>query len=192
LAEHAGEATPDGMQRLLYQAKWNPDAVCAEVADYVAEHLGEPTAVLVVDESGIPKKGTKSAGVAPQYCGARNTVVNCQVGVFVAYVAGRGTALIDRELYLPKVWTDDRRRCREAGIPEHVGFASKQQLAVRMLERWPGASRPGGWPLMRCMARIPSCGPGWRVAGWPTCWASAQATRSPAAPMLAPRSPPVS
>jgi SRSO17 transposase len=144
LAEHAGEATPDGMQRLLYQAKWNPDAVCADVADYVAEHLGEPTAVLVVDESGIPKKGTKSAGVAPQYCGARNTVVNCQVGVFVAYVAGRGTALIDRELYLPKVWTDDRRRCREAGIPEHVGFASKQQLAVRMLERLAGRV-PAGW-----------------------------------------------
>jgi SRSO17 transposase len=65
LAEHAGEATPDGMQRLLYQAKWDPDAVCAELVDYVGEHLGEPDAVLVVDESGMPKKGTKSAGVGP-------------------------------------------------------------------------------------------------------------------------------
>lgn len=135
LAEHAGEATPDGMQRLLYQATWDQDGVCAELGGYVAEHLGEPGGVLVVDESGIPKKGGKSAGVAPQYCGARNTVVNCQVGVFVAYVSGRGTALVERELYLPKGWTDDRERCRQAGIPEQAGFASKQQLAVRMLAR---------------------------------------------------------
>jgi SRSO17 transposase len=144
LAEHAGEATPDGMQRLLYQAKWDVDAVCADVGDYVAEHLGEPDAVLVVDESGIPKKGTKSAGVAPQYCGARNTVVNCQVGVFVAYVSTRGTALVDRELYLPKGWTEDRERCQEAGIPEQVGFACKQQLAAKMLARLVGRV-PAGW-----------------------------------------------
>jgi SRSO17 transposase len=144
LAEHAGEATPDGMQRLLYQAKWDPDAVCADVADYVGEHLGEPSAVLVVDESGMPKKGTRSAGVAPQYCGARNTVVNCQVGVFVAYVSRLGTALVERELYLPKAWTDDRERCRGAGIPDHVGFACKQQLAVRMLERLVGRV-PAAW-----------------------------------------------
>jgi hypothetical protein len=100
--------------------------------------------VLVVDESGIPKKGTKSAGVAPQYCGARNTVVNCQVGVFVAYVSTRGTALVDRELYLPKGWTEHRERCPEAGIPEQVGFACKQQLAAKMLARLVGRV-PAGW-----------------------------------------------
>lgn len=132
------------MQRLLYQAKWDVDAVCADVGDYVAEHLGEPDAVLVVDESGIPKKGSKSAGVAPQYCGARNTVVNCQVGVFVAYVSTRGTALVDRELYLPKGWSEDRERCQEAGIPEQVGFACKQQLAAKMLARLVGRV-PAGW-----------------------------------------------
>ena len=100
--------------------------------------------MLVVDESGIPKKGTKSAGVAPQYCGARNTVVNCQVGVFVAYVSTRGTALVDRELYLPKGWTEHRERCPEAGIPEQVGFACKQQLAAKMLARLVGRV-PAGW-----------------------------------------------
>jgi SRSO17 transposase len=100
--------------------------------------------VLVVDDSGMPKKGTRSAGVAPQYCGARNTVVNCQVGVFVAYVSRLGTALVERELYLPKAWTDDRERCRGAGIPDHVGFACKQQLAVRMLERLVGRV-PAAW-----------------------------------------------
>lgn len=166
LAEHTGEATPDGMQRLLYQAKWGPDAVCAELVDYVAEHLGAPDGVLVVDESGMPKKGTKSAGVAPQYCGARNTVVNCQVGVFVAYVSGRGTALVERELYLPKAGTDDRGRCRSAGVLDQVGFACKQQLVVWMLERLVGGCRPPGgrgrgvWPgyLAAGMAGGPPAG----------------------------------
>ena len=130
------------MQRLLYQAKWDVDAVCADVGDYVAERLGEPDAVLVVDESGVPKKGTKSAGVAPRYCGARNTVVNCQVGVFVAYVSTRGTALVDRELYLPKGWTEDRERCPEAGIPEQVGV--RMQAAARRQDAGQaGRPRPG-------------------------------------------------
>lgn len=173
------------MQRLLYQAKWDVDAVCADVGDYVAEHLGEPDAVLVVDESGIPKKGSKSAGVAPQYCGARNTVVNCQVGVFVAYVSTRGTALVDRELYLPKGWSEDRERCQEAGIPEQVGFACKQQLAAKMLARLVGRV-PAGWgPRMRCMGPTPGCGPGWKADGWGTRWASERSTEWRSSPTRA-------
>jgi DDE superfamily endonuclease len=175
LAEHAGEATPDGIQRLLYQAKWDPDAVCADVADYVGEHLGEPSAVLVVDDSGMPKKGTRSAGVAPQYCGARNTVVNCQVGVFVAYVSRLGTALVERELYLPKAWTDDRERCRGAGIPDHVGLRASSSLRCGCWSGWWGGCRPPGWPRTRCMARIP----GWRAAGWGMCSVSGRSTESP-------------
>ena len=174
------------MQRLLYQAKWDVDAVCADVGDYVAEHLGEPDAVLVVDESGIPKKGSKSAGVAPQYCGARNTVVNCQVGVFVAYVSTRGTALVDRELYLPKGWSEDRERCQEAGIPEQVGFACKQQLAAKMLARLVGRV-PAGWGAADpvCMGPTPGCGPGWKADGWGTCWASERSTEWRSSPTRA-------
>ena len=93
-------------------------------------------------------------------------------------------ALVDRELYLPAVWTTDRERRQAAGVPESVGFATKPQLAVGCLRGCLAVCRPPGWPQMRCMARIPGCGPGWRAAGWGMCWASAQATtsRSPAAP----------
>ena len=123
----------------------------------------------MIDDSGLPKKGTKSAGVAPQYCGVRHAVVNCQVGVVACYVSGRGMALVDRELYLPAVWTTDRERCQAAGVPESVGIATKPQLAVGMLPRLVAVCRPPGWPRMRCMARIPGCGPGWRAAGWGMC-----------------------
>jgi DDE superfamily endonuclease len=119
----------------------------------------------VIDDSGIPKKGTKSAGVAPQDCGVRHAVVNCQVGVVACDVTGREMALVDRELYLPAVWTTDQERCQAAGVPESVGFATKPQLAVGMLARLLGRLPAAWWPRMRCMAPIPGCGPGWRAAG---------------------------
>ena len=101
LAEQAGEAIPDGMQRLLMSADWDADAVRDDVRDYVVEHLGDPAGVLVVDETGFLKKGTKSAGVARQYSGTAGRIENCQIGVFVCYASQRGQALLDRELYLP-------------------------------------------------------------------------------------------
>jgi SRSO17 transposase len=111
----------------------------------VAEHLGDPGAVLVVDETGFGKKGTKSAGVQRQYSGTAGRIENCQVGVFVAYASRHGHALVDRELYLPEGWTADPKRCREAGIPDGVEFRTKPQLARRMLARALDAELPAAW-----------------------------------------------
>ena len=105
LAEVAGDATPDGMQRLLNSAQWDTDGMRDDVRGYVVEHLGEPGGVLIVDETGFLKKGLKSAGVQRQYSGTAGRVENCQLGVFLAYATSKGRTLIDRELYLPKSWT---------------------------------------------------------------------------------------
>ena len=125
LAEHAGEATPDGMQRLLATADWDPDLVRDDLRGYVVEHLGDPGAVLVVDETGFLKKGTTSVGVQRQYSGTAGKVDNCQLGVFLAYASSRGRAFIDRELYLPKAWTEDRAvssrpGARAGGVPDQA------------------------------------------------------------------------
>jgi SRSO17 transposase len=144
LAETAGEVSPDGMQRLLRTADWNADAVRDELRDYVVERLG-PGGVLIVDETGFIKKGVRSAGVGRQYTGTTGKIDNCQIGVFCAYATGTGRALIDRELYLPRAWVDDRERARAAGIGDEVGFATKPELARRMLGRALDAGVPAGW-----------------------------------------------
>ena len=145
LAEAAGEATPYGMQRLIASASWDADAVRDDLRAYVVEHLGDPAGVLVIDETGFLKKGDKSAGVQRQYSGTAGRIENCQVGVFLAYATRRGHAFIDRELYLPQDWCDDRARCREAGIPDAVAFRTKPQLARAMLERALEAGVPAAW-----------------------------------------------
>ena len=145
LAEHAGAVSPDGMQRLLRIADWDIDGVRDDVRSYVIEHLGDPEAVLILDDTGFLKKGVRSAGVQRQYSGTAGRVENCQVGVFLAYASGHGHALIDRELYLPETWTADRERCRAAGVPDEVGFATKPRLAMAMLERAMVARVPFGW-----------------------------------------------
>src|SRR5215203_6114000 len=144
LAEAAGEVSPDGMQRLLRTADWDADAVRDELRSYVVERLG-PGGVLIVDETGFIKKDTRSAGVGRQYTGTTGKIDNCQIGVFLAYATDIGRALIDRELYLPKAWIDDRERARAAGIPDEVGFATKPELARRMLARALDAGVPAGW-----------------------------------------------
>ena len=145
LAEAAGDATPDGMQRLLNRAAWDDDGVRDDVRGYVVRHLGAADGVLVVDETGFVKKGVKSAGVQRQYSGTAGRVENCQLGVFCAYATGQGRALIDRELYRPTSWTEDRDRCREAGVPDDVQFATKTGLARQMLGRALDAGVPAGW-----------------------------------------------
>jgi SRSO17 transposase len=145
LAEHASEMTPDGMQRLLTSARWNADGLRDDVRAYIVEQLGDPRGVLVVDETGFLKKGTKSAGVQRQYSGTAGRIENCQVGVFLAYASPRGRALVDRELYLPKEWATDVDRRTEAHVPERVGFQTKPQLAQQLLTRALDAqSRPDG------------------------------------------------
>jgi SRSO17 transposase len=135
IAEQAGDLSPDGMQRLLNHYRWDADAVRDTLRSYVLDRLGDAAGVLVADETGFLKKGTKSAGVQRQYSGTAGRIENCQLGVFLTYVSPHGRALIDRELYLPQSWTDDRQRCTEAGIGDEVEFATKPQLARRMLER---------------------------------------------------------
>jgi SRSO17 transposase len=145
VAEVIGDATPYGLQHLLRRALWEPDAVRNELRAYVIEHLGALNAVLVIDETGFLKKGRHSAGVARQYSGTAGRIENCQIGVFVAYASPHGQVLLDRELYLPKEWTDDPARCRQAGIPEDRQFATKPKLAQQMLARAFAAGVPATW-----------------------------------------------
>jgi SRSO17 transposase len=145
LAEHLGEDTPDGVQHLLARAAWDADAVRDDLTRYAAEHLGEPDGVLVVDETGFLKKGTKSVGVARQYSGTAGRIENCQVGVFLGYVTGRGRALLDRALYLPKEWAADRERRKAAGVPKGVAFATKPAQARQLVERAVKAGVPAAW-----------------------------------------------
>ena len=133
--EQAGDATSDGVQRLLYNYVWDADLVRDDLQDYVVEHLGDANGVLVVDETGFLKKGTKLVGVQRQYSGTAGRIENCQVGVFLTYATGQGRVLLDRELYLPQVWSEDGERRREAGVPEGVRFQTKPQLAQTMVER---------------------------------------------------------
>ncbi len=145
LAEAAGDASPYGLQQFLYRATWDADAVRDDLRAYVVEHLGDPGGVLVVDETGFLKQGDKSAGVQPQYSGAAGRTANAQVGVFLTYAGARGHTFLDRALYLPASWTDDRDRCRAAGIPDDVAFATKPKLAQAMLERALDAGVPAAW-----------------------------------------------
>jgi len=145
LAERAGEVSPDGMQRLLRRADWDVDGVRDDVRDYVAGHLGDREGVLIADDTGFLKKGTKSAGVQRQYSGTAGRTENCQVGTFLAYASVHGHALIDRELYLPQCWTEDRDRCRAAGIPDRVEFTTKPRQAMAMIAGAVGAGVPFRW-----------------------------------------------
>jgi SRSO17 transposase len=134
LAELAGDVSPDGLQRLLNFSPWDEDACRDALVRYAVRNAGDPAAVLAVDETGFLKKGTRSAGVARMYTGTAGRVENCQVGVFLAYVTPDGSrVLIDRELYLPRKWADDRDRCRAAGIGDEVAFATKPEKARAMI-----------------------------------------------------------
>lgn len=135
LAEASGEQTPYGFQHLLGRAKWDAEAVRDDVRSYVLKHLGDPNAVLILDDTGFLKQGDHSAGVQRQYTGTSGQVDNCQLGVFLVYATPKSYAFIDRELYLPKSWTGSPERCQQAHIPESVGFMTKPQLARQMLER---------------------------------------------------------
>jgi len=157
IAEHARQPRPYGMQRLLSRAVWDEEGVRDELRAFVC-HTLSPAArvseqvdsealfpIVVLDESGFPKRGRHSAGVGPQYCGISGRVENCQVGVFLSYVTALGHALIDRALYLPQDWCADAARRQAAHIPESVRFATKPELAQRMLERTLAAGVPIRW-----------------------------------------------
>ncbi|MFB9966081.1 IS701 family transposase [Sinosporangium siamense] len=145
LAEHAGDTSPGGMQHLLSRASWDTDGVRDDLRDFVVENLGGTGTVLIVDETGDLKKGTRSVGVQRQYTGTAGRVENSQVAVYLAYSTEAGHTFIDRELYLPACWTCAPGRCREAGVPAGVGFATKPDLALRMIVRVLGAGVRAGW-----------------------------------------------
>ena len=145
LAEYLGEPGPQGVQRLLTAAEWDAEAVRDDLRAYVIEHLGDASGVLILDETGFLKKGSKSAGVARQSSGTAGGQANQQVGVFLAYASTRGCAFLDRALYLPARWANDRERCAAAGIPATVPFATKGQLAQAMLARACAAQVPARW-----------------------------------------------
>lgn len=145
LAEVVGDPTPYALQHLLGRARWDADTVRDDLRDYVIEHLGDSRGVLVIDETGFVKKGEHSAGVQRQYSGTAGRIENCQIGVFLTYATLHGRTFLDRALYLPDSWLQDRARCERAGIPADVMFATKPQLALRMLERALDAGVAAGW-----------------------------------------------
>src|SRR5262245_14288958 len=145
LAEEAGDETPYATQHLLGRAVWSADEVRDDLRDYVVKYLGGEEGVLVIDETGFLKKGTKSAGVQRQYSGTAGRVENCQIGVFLAYATREGRTFLDRELYLPQSWAEDQDRRAEAGIPPEVKFATKPALGRRMIERAQQARAPFQW-----------------------------------------------
>jgi SRSO17 transposase len=145
IAEQAGDASPYGVQHLLGRAQWSADAVRDDLQSYVIKHLADSDGVLILDETGFIKKGSKSAGVARQYSGTAGRIENCQIGVFLVYASSKGRTFLDRELYLPKAWTDDAERCKAAAIPEEVKFATKLQLGRRMLQHAFSADVKAKW-----------------------------------------------
>ena len=148
LADYAGDATPDGMQRLLATYPWDADEVRDDLREYVVEHLGDEQAVLVVDELGFLKQGKKSVGVQRQYSKTAGKVENCQIGLFLAYVSNRGQTLLDRELYLSDDWLVDSKRLDETGVPAErqiVSSRDKSELAQAMIGRALAAGVPFAW-----------------------------------------------
>jgi SRSO17 transposase len=145
LAENAGDRTPDGVQDFLARMRWDADQVRDDLRAYVVAQLGDADAVLVLDETGFVKKGTKSVGVQRQYSGTAGRIENCQIGVFLGYASRHGHALIDRALYLPEVWANDAARRSAAGVPAETAFATKPQLGRQMLTRAFAAEVPCRW-----------------------------------------------
>ncbi len=145
LAEQAGDHSPHRMQRLLGEAVWDADAVRDDVRRYVVDELGDPGAVLIIDDTGDLKAGRHTVGVQRKYTGTAGRIENAQVAGFLAYASCRGYALIDREVHLPRCWADDPVRRAAAGVPEQVRFATKITRARRMLTRAADAGVPAAW-----------------------------------------------
>ena len=141
-AEAAGDRGPWRQQAILGRGRWDADALRDIVRDYALETLADEDAVLVIDETGFLKQGKASCGVARQYTGSAGKITNCQIGVFASYVSRHGHAFIDRALYLPKEWTGNPARMRAAHVPDNVGFATKPQIARRMIARAIAAKVP--------------------------------------------------
>ena len=151
LAEQMGDSTPYKIQQFLYRGIWDAGAVRDALREYVSEELGERDGVLVVDETGFLKQGKKSAGVKRQYSGTAGRVENCQIGVFLTYAGSKGYTVIDRELYMPKEWTEEKERCSKAGVPADIPFRTKPEMALSMLRTAHEAGVPFTWVTGDCV-----------------------------------------
>ncbi|MGW1762180.1 IS701 family transposase [Streptomyces mirabilis] len=145
MAGRAGHATPHRIQKFLGEASWSADGLLAEVQAYAARELGDPSATLVLDDTQVIKKGDKSVGVGHQHCGTTGDIRNCQVMVMLTYTAASGHTFYDRRLYVPESWTGDRERCRAAGVPDEVAFATKPQLGIAILRGAVAGRPPFSW-----------------------------------------------
>lgn len=145
IAEQVGNANPYRVQHLLGRAQWDAEKLAQEVRQYGVEGLGESDDIFAVDETGFLKQGNQSVGVQVQYYGTTGHLENCQVGVFLTYITGKGHTLIDRRIYLPKSWADDSEKRDKVGVPETVKFATKAQLAQQMLQSAWDAGLRSAW-----------------------------------------------
>lgn len=145
LAEYLGYSHPRAVQRTLDRYAWDAEAVRDDLRRWVVTELGDPEGVLVIDETGFPKQGAHSVGVARQYCGTLGKIANCQIGVFLGYSSSKGHAGLDRSLFVPREWIEDPDRRRDAGIPEGLAYRTKPALALEVLERALDAGVPAAW-----------------------------------------------
>ena len=145
LAEAAGHATPRRMQALLAEHAWDWKAALAALQRFIAVHLGDPEAIVVLDETAELKKGTRTVGVGRQHAGITGQVENCQTVVFAAYVTACAHALFDFRLYLPKQWCGDKKRRQRAHVPDGVAFTTKPALGTAMLTAVACAGVPFAW-----------------------------------------------
>jgi SRSO17 transposase len=140
---YAAERERKPVQHFVGAGKWDDEAVMAELRRHVAEVLGDPQGVFVVDSSAFAKKGTESCGVQRQWCGRLGKLENCQVGVFLSYAAARGHAPLDRQLYVPQEWADDTERRDKTHVPDDVEFQEKWRIALDLIDR--SQAVPHGW-----------------------------------------------
>lgn len=143
IAERAGMHRRP-LQRFIGDSPWKHQPLLNELRCQVADEIGDPNGIFIIDPSSFPKKGAHSVGVSRQWCGRLGKIDNCQVGVFLGYKSNKGHALVDERLYLPREWTRDRARRLECGVPKGLRFRTSQQLAVDML-REHKHSLPHGW-----------------------------------------------
>ena len=151
IAENVAGGVVRSLQKFIGQGRWQDAVVVEELQYHVVSALGDPDAVINVDETGFPKKGTKSAGVQRQYAGILGRVDNCQIGVFMNYVSPAGHTFLDRRLFLPEDWAMDGQRRREAGVPEGVVFRTKPELALEMVRQADERGVPFRWVGGDCL-----------------------------------------
>jgi SRSO17 transposase len=132
------------LQWFLGTSDWDHEPLRDELVQQVADTLGDENGVLVFDPSGFPKAGRQSVGVARQWCGRLGKTDNCQVAVYLGYVSRHEHTLVDTRLFLPKEWTDDKKRCQAAGVPRGTGYRTRHQLCLEMLQQH-GSVLPHSW-----------------------------------------------